>query len=32
MIESTERCEDKCIDAANWDKAMYYKWLRVPSA
>jgi hypothetical protein len=29
MAETTNTCEDRCIEAGNLEKAIYYKWLRV---
>ncbi len=29
MPETTYRCEDRCIETGNLEKALYYKWLRV---
>ena len=29
MAETATKCEDRCIEAGNFEKAMYYKWLRI---
>jgi len=29
MSETMNRCEDSCIEAGNFEKAIYYKWVRV---
>jgi len=29
MSETMNVCEDRCIEAGNFDKALYYKWLSV---
>ncbi len=29
MADTATKCADRCIEAGNVEKAIYYKWLRV---